>query len=268
MRAVNAVGSGSASGTQSGTPYTTPDAPTITTGANGMIAADQQLSVSFTAPVDNGGSAISGYQYSTDAGATWHDRTDGQPATATTMTISALSTDGLTPLANGTTYNVEIRAVNAAGDGPGSAVAVGIPVTVPDAPTISSVASENGALGIAFTSGSNGGSAVTSYQYSVDGQAWTDTGTLSPGFTISSLVNGTSYSVQVRAVNSVGTSAPSISRVGYTDDHPGPAGHHRHLARQRHHRPDLLRAVHRWQSHSLLPVLDRRRDDLVHGVDD
>ena len=221
MRAVNAVGSGSASGAQSGTPYTTPDAPTITTGANGMVAADQELSVSFTAPAGDGGSVITGYQYSTDAGATWHDRIDGQPATSTTMTVSALSTDGLTPLTNGTTYNVEIRAVNAAGDGPGSAVAVGIPVTVPDAPTISSVTSENGALGIAFTSGSNGGSAVTSYQYSVDGQTWTDTGTLSPGFTISGLVNGTSYSVQVRALNSVGTSAPSVTASGTPTTTPG-----------------------------------------------
>ena len=87
------------------------------------MAANQSLTVSFSAPTSTGGSAITTYQYSTDAGATWQNRTDGQSATSTTMTISALSSDGATPLTNGSTYDVEIRAVNAAGDGPGSAVA-------------------------------------------------------------------------------------------------------------------------------------------------
>ena len=54
--------------------------------------------------------------------------------TSTTMTITALSSDGTTALADGVTYDVELRAVNAAGSGPGSAVATGIPVTVPAAP--------------------------------------------------------------------------------------------------------------------------------------
>jgi titin len=218
MRAVNGVGAGGASMSYAGTPYTTPGAPTITTGSGGMVAASQALTVAFSAPTTTGGSAITSYQYSTDAGATWHGRTDGQAATSTTMTISALSSDGITPLTNGSTYDVEIRAVNAAGDGPGSAVATGIPVTVPGGPTITSVTSENGALGVDFAPASNGGSAVTVYEYSVNGGVWTSTGSLSPTFTIGNLTNGTSYAVEVRADNVEGdsNSSPAVSAIPAT----------------------------------------------------
>ena len=221
MRAVNAVGDGTASTSQSGTPYTTPGAPTITTGSSGMIPANQTLTVSFNAPASTGGTAVTAYQYSTDAGATWHARTDGQAATATTMTIAALSSDGVTPLTNGSTYSIEIRAVNAAGSGPGSAVASGIPVTVPAAPTVSSVTGGNGTLAVTFTPGSNGGSAITSYQYSLNGGAWTSTGSLSPSFTVAGLTNGTSYSVEVEAVNGDGSSNPSTPVSGTPATVPG-----------------------------------------------
>ena len=212
FEAVNAVGAGPASNSVPGTPATTPGAPTITTGSAGMTPSNQSLTVDFTAPTGNGGSAITAYQYSTDAGATWRARTDGSSATATTMVIAALSSDGSTPLSNGTAYHVEIRAVNAIGDGPGSDVATGIPVTAPGAPTISSVTSENGALGVTIVPGSNGGSAITAYQYSTDGgTTWTSTGSLSTSFTIAALstdgttalTNGSTYPVEVREENGV-----------------------------------------------------------------
>jgi titin len=221
LRAVNAVDTGPASAPSSGTPYTTPGAPSIITGADGMVAADQSLTVSFSAPTSDGGSPVTGYQYSTDAGATWQDRTDGQAATSTTIVITEVSADGVTSLVDGDTYDVEIRAVNAAGDGPGSAVAAGIPVTVPDAPTITAVTSQNGALGVTFTPASNGGSAITAYEYSVNGGSWASTGSLSPSFTISGLTNGTSYLVQVRADNADGDSDPSAAVSGTPVTVPG-----------------------------------------------
>jgi titin len=210
MRAVNAVGVGSASAPQAATPFTTPSAPTITTGAGGMEAANQSLTVSFTAPSNDGGSAITNYQYSTDAGATWQSRADGVSPTSTTMTISTLSGDGTTSLTNGTTYDIEVRAVNAAGPGGASAVAAGIPVTVPAAPTVDAATPENGALNVTFTPGSNGGAAVNEYDYSLDGgTTWITTGSTATNFTISGLANGTSYPVEVRAVNTQGDSSPS-----------------------------------------------------------
>ncbi len=222
LRAVNAVGPGPASTSQSGTPYTTPAAPSIITGANGMVAANQSLTVTFSTPINNGGSAITAYQYSTDAGATWQNRTDGQSATSTTMTITAVSADGTTALTDGDTYDVEIRAVNAAGYGPGSAVAAGIPVSVPDAPSITSVTAENGSLGVTFTPASNGGSAITDYEYSVDGgSAWVPTGSLAPTFTIGNLTNGNTYPVEVRADNEAGDSDPSAAVAGTPATAPG-----------------------------------------------
>ena len=220
LRGVNAVGTGAASAAVTGTPSTIPGAPTLTTGAEGMIAADQSLTVSFTPPASDGGSPVTGYQYSTDAGATWHDRTDG--ANSTTMTITAESSDGTSPLANGTTYDVEVRARNADGAGPGSAVAVGIPETAPAAPTLTGLTPGNASLAVTVTSGSNGGSPVTAYQWSLDGgQSWNSTASASTSFPIVDLTNGTAYTVIVRAVNAVGPSDPSGSLTATPATVPG-----------------------------------------------
>jgi hypothetical protein len=221
LRADNSAGTGAGSDPVSGTPATTPGAPSIVTGADGMVAADQSLTVAFTAPADDGGSPVTGYQYSTDAGATWHDRTDSAGPTDTTMAITTRSDDGTTPLTDGVTYDVEIRAGNGAGYGPGSAVAVGIPLTVPTAPSISSITSANGALGVTFTPGSNGGSVVTSYDYSVDGGPWTSTGSLATSTTLGGLTNGTTYSIRMRADNSQGGSDPSAAASGTPATNPG-----------------------------------------------
>jgi hypothetical protein len=91
----------------------------------------------------------------------------------------------------------------------------------PLAPTINSVTGGNNQLSISFTPGSDGGNAITNYQYSTDGINYIN---LSPASTVSpliisklssdgvtSLVNGTSYSISIRAVNSVNPSSPSNS---------------------------------------------------------
>jgi hypothetical protein len=222
VRAVNAVGDGATSTSQPATPYTTPSAPVITTGAGGMEAANQSLTVNFNAPSSTGGSAITTYQYSTDAGATWQTRTDGG-TTSTTMTIADLSSSSATTaLANGTTYDIEVRAINAAGAGAPSEVAAGIPVTSPAAPLIASVTPGNGALLVAFTPGSNGGASVTEYDYSLNGGAtWTSTGSTSSIFTINGLTNGTTYSVVLRAINTQGDSPNSGAVSGTPATVPG-----------------------------------------------
>ncbi len=86
------------------------NAPTLTTG-------DNNLTATWTAPDDDGGSAITAYhvQYSSDGESAWTAVTDIISATAASHTI--------TGLVSGTSYNVQVRAVNAVDNGDWSASA-------------------------------------------------------------------------------------------------------------------------------------------------
>ncbi len=104
--AVNGQGNGGPSNAISATPIATPDQPTITS----VVRGDQSLIVA-VATASDGGSAITGWEYSTDGGTTW--RSAGTAVSP--LTITTLSTNGTTPIANGTTYAIAVRATNAAG---------------------------------------------------------------------------------------------------------------------------------------------------------
>jgi hypothetical protein len=86
----------------------------------------------------------------------------------------------------------------------------------PIAPTISSVTPANGSLTVAFTPGTDGGSAITNYKYSVDGTNYValNPATTTSPFTISDLTNGTTYSVTIKAVNAIGDSPASNAVTG------------------------------------------------------
>jgi len=100
---------------------TTAGAPTITA----ITADNSQLSVAFTAPVSNGGASITNYQYSTDGGSNWTTR---NPVATTSPLV-------ITGLTNETPYNVQLRAVNSAGNGTASGTTQGTPVA-PSNPSI------------------------------------------------------------------------------------------------------------------------------------
>jgi hypothetical protein len=87
---------------------TVPSAPTRLNATPG----DAQVVVSFLQHSD-GGSPITNYQYSTDDGATF--RAFAPPDALNPVVISRLSTNGITPLTNGTTYDIKLKAVNANG---------------------------------------------------------------------------------------------------------------------------------------------------------
>jgi len=206
IKAVNAVGDGAATGSTAATPYTTPAAPSITS----ITPASGQLSVNFTAGSANG-SAITNYKYSTDGGSSF-------TACSPTQTTSPIVITGLT---NGTPYNVQIKAVNTAGDGTATGSTAATPYTTPGAPTITGITPANGQLSVAFTAGTTGGNAISNYKYSTDGgstfTACSPTQTTSP-IVITGLTNGTSYNVQIKAVNTAGdgTATGSTAATPYT----------------------------------------------------
>lgn len=111
VRAVNAVGPSDPSNLVSGTPYTVPDAPTIDSATPG----DGHATIAFTPPVDDGGDAISDYQYRVDG---------GSPVSAGTSSPFLIS-----GLVNGVEVSVELRAVNAAGAGAWSTPATVTPTS-------------------------------------------------------------------------------------------------------------------------------------------
>ncbi len=181
---------------------TAPAAPTIT----GITPGDQQLSVAFTAG-STGGSAITNYKYSTDGGSNF---TDVSPAATTSPIL-------ITGLTNGTAYNLQIKAVNAIGDGTATASTSGTPRTTPSAPTITTITPGNELLSVAFTAGADGGSAITNYKYSIDNGAnfitRSPASTASP-LVISGLTNATAYDVKLLAINVAGDGAASTAVSG------------------------------------------------------
>ncbi len=109
---LNAAGAGEPSNVVTATPRTTPGPVTITT----VTESNRTLIVEFTAPEDDGGSPVTGYEYSIDGGETWIPAAQGS---------SPLRIGGLD---NGTEYEVQVRAVNEAGSSTGSATVSATPV--------------------------------------------------------------------------------------------------------------------------------------------
>ena len=104
-----------------------PSAPSITS----TTATQTTLTVNFTAPTDNGGSAITNYSYSTDNGTTW---TALNPASTTSPIVISGLTDS-------TTYQVKIRANNGLDGTASTAVSASTrpPQGVVTAPTLSDI---------------------------------------------------------------------------------------------------------------------------------
>ena len=91
--------------------------------------------------------------------------------------------------------------------------------SVPAAPTsLAAVAAGDLGVSVSFTPGSNGGSSIINYEYSINnGSSYTayNPAVISSPIVISGLTSGQSYNIKIRAVNSVGT-GPASSSVAYT----------------------------------------------------
>jgi hypothetical protein len=176
---------------------TVPDAPSAVTATRGNASA----MIRWTAPANNGGSALTGYSIVATAGDT----------TKTFLVSSSLAATSISGLRNGTTYTITLNASNAMGESAGSQSVTVVPSTiaasVPAAPVVSAVNTKTSrALVLTYRTGNNNGSTITSTEYSInDGATWTSTE--SSPLTISNLNNGTSYSVLMRSRSYLGAGA-------------------------------------------------------------
>jgi hypothetical protein len=186
---------------------------------------DLQINVPFTAPTSNGGSTITKYQFSTDGGVTWSDRTDSSTVTSP-IAIKFLSTDGTTTIVAGTTYPIQIRAVNTATNPTGAATAsVSVKaVTTPGAPTaVTATATGQTTATVSFTApANNGGSAITTYTVTSSPGGITASGSTSP-ISITGLSASTTYTFTVTANNGSLTSVASAASSAITTSSPPPA---------------------------------------------
>ena len=107
-----------------------------------------------------------------------------------------------------------MAAVNSVGAGSYSAASATItPLGPPAAPTISSVTAQDGALSLALVAPTTG-APVTGYDYRLDGGDWFGVASASTTLVIPGLVNGTSYTVEVRAESAVGAGEASVPATG------------------------------------------------------
>ena len=134
-----------------------PDAPTLATGT-----AAGSLNVSWSAPSDNGGSAVTGYKvrWGRDAASVAWNANDG-------VDTDSDSAHAITGLNTGTAYQVQVAAVNAQGTGAWSASATATPQAAQDNADISALAA-NGADGVTtFVLTPEFSAATTSYAATV-----------------------------------------------------------------------------------------------------
>ena len=208
VKAVSSGGTSEASSTASAI-VGVPSAPTS------LSATPLGLSIrlSWTAPTQNGGSAITDYvaQFSADSGATWSTFSDS---------ISTSTTTTVTGLTNGLTYQLRVSAVNSVGTSAYSSVVIAVPwaASLPSAPLDLAIASYGlNQVGLSWTiPATNGGDTISDYvvEYSsTSGSTWTtftDLVTSLRSATVTDLVSGVSYIFRVSARNSAGTGDPSV----------------------------------------------------------
>jgi hypothetical protein len=194
IRAINIIGNGDESNMVSGTPVGNPSAPTNLIGTGG----NQQITVLFT-PGVNGGSPITNYQYSTDNGATFI--TFNPPDMISPVTITTLSTDGITPLTNNTTYSIKLKAVTAIGLSPESS-SINVTPLDPGTPILTYILSSDQGAYVYFTITST--TSILNYEWSQNGGV-TNT-ELNPADTVSplyipNLTNNVPAIIQIRSVD-------------------------------------------------------------------
>ena len=207
VAAVNAAGVGPAS---SASPSITP--ATVADAVSGLATTpgDEELAVSWTALTDDqlGGGTFTRYDvYLRVNGGAW-----GSAVTVSgsnNLNQQATNSYTFTGLANGTAYDVKIVAITAANStelASNTSTALGVPATVPDAPTglVLSSLSNTSALASWVAPVDDGGDSISGYDLNLSCTFVNATDTFC---TMTGLTAGSRVTVTVGATNLMGTSA-------------------------------------------------------------
>jgi hypothetical protein len=197
------------------TPATVPDEPTGVSATPG----NGQAVVSWTAPVDNGGAAITGYTVTSS------------PAGGTCTTVVGISLNAnscvVTGLTNGTAYTFTVAARNLQGTSTSSEESSAVtPATVPDAPTLVSAITRDKEAVVSWIEPVNdGGSEITGYTVTSNPESLTCTTFVGISLddnscVVTDLTNETAYTFTVIATNANGSSVSSQASSAVTPSEP------------------------------------------------
>ena len=211
ISAINSVGTSTVSNPETTSiPITVTGVVTNIAGA----AGDTQIVLTWDAPSDIGGSAITGYKIEMETGGT------GGYNVLVADTTSTATTYTKTDLTNGVSYKFKIATVNGAGTSTAATQSsFTIPVTVPNAPTAVSAANGDTELVVSWSAPvDTGGSAITGYKITMQTAETgnydvlvADTTSTAITYTKTGLTNGVNYRFQIYAITSAGTSAASTT---------------------------------------------------------
>ena len=202
VRARNRVGEGPARKALA-TPLGVPGVPATLTA----MAGDGEVVLVWSAPANDGGAPITGYEYRYSAGRT-------VPGGTAWRSVGLNLERTVTGLTNGRRYAFEVRALNRLGEGPARR-ATATPAGLPGAPQFLTASAGNGEVVLVWSaSGDDGGAPVIGYEYryapgdAVPQDAPWQSAALNLTRTVTGLTNGQQYAFEVRARNRVGGSPP------------------------------------------------------------
>ena len=210
------------------TEYTV-DVRGINSSGPGLYASVTFVTTSLVVSVPNTPIELSIIPDTTTANASWSAATSGPEATsfewrlgstASWTSVGAETTASISGLTADTGYEFQVRAVSATGAStPASILFTTLSAALPDpaaptAPTLDSVLAGNSRLTAEWTAPTSAGdSPITRYEIRIGSRPWANAGT-EDSYTASGLINGTAYTVSVRAVSAVGVGPASNTLTG------------------------------------------------------
>ena len=190
------------------------DEPGAPTGLTATADGQTEIDLSWTAPSDDGGAAITGYRIEVSTnGSSWSDLVADTDSTTTSYSHTSLTA--------GTTRHYRVSAINSAGTGlassSDSATTEAAPATKPSAPTsLTAAADGQTEIDLSWTApSSDGGASITGYriEVSTNGSSWSDlvanTGSITTSYSHTGLTAGSTRYYRVSAINSAGTGSAS-----------------------------------------------------------